>query len=812
MELDFKEVAALINRAGLFKIDPQPVEESDKKRHPWGIYQGRVNVGTVSMKLYILYLTGRLSSREELALAIKSLQARMTDAVSGQIVYADSLVLNERIPSLSEVGNPDGIPRTGIQAFFISLAELQFRYYLDGIKALAVQNYVDPDLRMITEGDSDTRVDISRFLGRPSAASRAEPELNVLVAEPGQGKTYFCSYLAQRVARTGRIPFFVSSNQWTTMLPEELQSLWKTIVNALPYFNAPIRWAEGSEEDFVRVAQKSGAFMLIFDGFDEYVLRRGGAVSVREVLESFRDLAQATFSQILLTSRTAFWESGGAEVFAGFNEESFSASSFEILPFEGRHARRYFQHSFEGRAEEVDLALNVFDRLGQARAGQRLNLGGRGFLLPLIVELCQRSKIKALPGPVPTVIQKPLDWLCEMFCARENLRQTLGIDAQRQLALFEELAEAVAIESGACTDTLSLLVQTIGELDAERATHLTGIDGKKRGSLAFHPLLKQQPDHRWVFAQDQLYYLFAARRVLALLSSENPAALSNMLTKAHDLRQLHLEIAGYLLYLLYPLGIDRIKEIVAQLRDLETDLERDLAARPSIAASLAFMAVNERLPRGADKRERRHLLQELVGSGPITRLHIGDAVSNFDFRGVEFHQCRFENVTFIRCEFDRATRFSTCKFHSVSLLRSHGLGEATFTDNCVMDAEFRGVLALESASLTPQFYSEDDLRADLELALLTLLPSESRPPMPLSTQHMYQGRLGVSPLRREIMETLREFGVAESATHPAGEGFRLRDDAVPHVRFHRANGVFTGPLEQAWQGLRGRLEVVRADR
>jgi hypothetical protein len=86
--------------------------------------------------------------------------------------------------------------------------------------------------------------------------------------------------------------------------------------------------------------------------------------------------------------------------------------------------------------------------------------------------------------------------------------------------------------------------------------------------------------------------------------------------------------------------------------------------------------------------------------------------------------------------------------------------------------------------------------------------------VPLSSQHMYQGRLGASPLGREIMEALREFGVAESAAYSEGdgEGFRLRDDAVPHVQFHRANGVFTGPLEQAWQGLRGRLEMGRTAR
>lgn len=53
--------------------------------------------------------------------------------------------------------------------------------------------------------------------------------LDVLIAEPGQGKTYLSQYIAQRVARMGKIPLLVSSDQWVNMSESDLGSLAKRL-------------------------------------------------------------------------------------------------------------------------------------------------------------------------------------------------------------------------------------------------------------------------------------------------------------------------------------------------------------------------------------------------------------------------------------------------------------------------------------------------------------------------------------------------------------------------------------------------------
>jgi len=808
MDLDFRELIELVNRTGVLAIGREAVELEAGR---WCIFECHVRVGLVNMKLFLLYLMPGLSAREELARAVKALRGRLRESATGQIVYADSLVENKRFPSLTYPEASDSIPRQGMRAFFVSLADQQLTVYLASLRGLDMHDYVEPELVTLANGTAARRVRVKDLIRGHDAENRATPELNVLVAEPGQGKTYLCSYLAQITALKGRIPLLVSSNQWQTMAPGDLQSIFKTILNALQHFNAPIPWTEGAEETFVKVAQKSGSFTLIFDGFDEYVLRRSGNVSAPEVLQSFRDLAVSTSSQILLTSRTAFWEAAGAEVFATFKEDiGLRASVFAIEPFDRKHALKYFERRLDGREDAVNAALSVFDKLKTARSGSGMSLVGRGFLLSLIADLSSRletAHVEMSDNPV----EKPLDWVCESFCAREDLRLGLGIPARKQLKLFEELAEATAVEAGASTDTFALLLQTVCDFDVEQAAIVLGTDGARAGKLAYHPLLKQRKDHRWVFSENQLYYLFVARRVLSLLAQRRHTVLGNFLDRIRDLRQLHFEIAGFLLYLLAPStkGFEPFKAVVVELIDIEADDGRSPACKSSIAASLAILAVNEELPRGADKLERRQLFQRIIG-GPISRLHFSDTLTNFNFRGVEFLRCRFENLTFVRCEFDKSTRFVGCRFHGVASLGSKRLGEAVFSPDCTMDPEFRRLLALDAAGAGASRYTVDDLRADVELALVTLLPSETRPPAPITEEELLRGRIGGSPLRNQIIAALRRDILRDDAEAPIKGSMRLSNTALPAVLFHRANGVFTGPLIELWERLQTDFDARRS--
>jgi hypothetical protein len=813
MELDFNEVIELVNRAGVLDIDPRPLTNEAGR---WSIFSGKVNIGRVRLRHNILYLMPGLSRRTELARAIKALD-RLKDPA--QIVYADVLVEDGRFPSLARHEDDEKYPRLGAREFFMSLAREQLATYLDNLKLENLKNedlrdYVDPDLEVVANGhDIGDQTSIRDAILGPIKKYRHDPELSVLIAEPGQGKTYVCRYIAQRAASMGLIPLLVASDQWGNIPTTDLQSLWKVIVNAFQHYGAPIFWADGAEESFVRVAQKTGLFMIIFDAFDEYVLRASGSIAAPDVLNAFRELALSTSSHILLTSRTAFWESGSDEVFAGFRDEEFNARCFKIRPFDKRHARTYFGKRLATKPEYVDPAMAVFADLKRAQREGSVDFAGRGFLVYLIADMFLRGGHASEALDVATGgLDSPLDWVCERFCQREDRRQGLGLSASVQLAVLEELAEAVMAENGASTGTLSLLLEVLAEADAETVKILVGADGEKHGKLAYHPLLRQRPDNRWIFCQDQIHYLFLARRVLSLIQNDSPNPLKRFLDAIRGRQQLQVEVAGMLLQLLLTAntGISHLRAVSAALIEHEprptASHSQDHSGGASIAARLAVLAISEILPRG-DKIERRQLLLDLAGKESIIeRMQFSDTLSNLDLRGVTFRHCRFENVTIMRSEFDATTRFENCRFVGVDLLKSPSFVLSSIAANCSVDVGLRRHIVVGTMESGKRRYGLEDLRADMELILLRLLPSDALPPARVSLDQIDRGRIATSPLRDEIIAALRRNVIEEVPSNDKNAPeFHLRRDVVSAVRYHRSNGVFVGGLADAWNEVRQKI-------
>ena len=108
--------------------------------------------------------------------------------------------------------------------------------------------------------------------------------------------------LVSRLAEISQdlIPIIIDSTQWQSLTVEDLSSLSKTITHSFRHFNAPIGWIEGHEEEFLIVTLKAGMFRIVFDGFDEYVLRNRGTVRPAEVLEALTKLADPTGARIVI--------------------------------------------------------------------------------------------------------------------------------------------------------------------------------------------------------------------------------------------------------------------------------------------------------------------------------------------------------------------------------------------------------------------------------------------------------------------------------------------------------------------------------
>jgi hypothetical protein len=224
----------------------------------------------------------------------------------------------------------------------------------------------------------------------------------------------------------------------------------------------------------------------------------------------------------------------------------------------------------------------------------------------------------------------------------------------------------------------------------------------------------------------------------------------------------------------------------------------------SIATSMAIQAVNKMRPK-ATKSDRTALLMELLGSsGTLRNLVFADTLMGFDLSGVRFDSCRFENVTFLRCEFDERTTFQSCTFEAITAIHSRGLAKSRFDEKCSYDAEFRRHLLAGALQTGTMRYSLDDLRTDFELVLTRLDGNHVSPPV-VTEQELERGRVGNSPCREDLFRALRQYVVEERRQDTGEKRYCLRKAALPALLFHRANGVFTGPLLDAWTSASRRL-------
>jgi hypothetical protein len=442
--ISFIDVARLVNRVSGTRIEVD--SPRDYQSDQYVFYNGSVSSSGFSFGFEILYLyagatkEGTRNSRITLA--------KIADRSRVKIVYAPSVT-----PSIIDDMKKTGVECISLADYFLSFMSQQTESYIDKIRQLSFQDYIDPQ---IDTPAGFTRKSPNPVLGFITSPERSMPqgEIAVLLGEPGQGKTHMSKYLAVELANRKRIPIYVHSEQWSKMQSDDLSSIWKTIVASFRYFDAPIGWAEGVERDFVSVSLRLGIFRIIFDGFDEFILWNRGTIDPRDSLKELLILAEETGTTLCITSRTSFWK---AEIADSDEENSIGQQAnifvFKICPFDVNHARNYFIKRFGSDNSLVETAVRLFESLKQDSSNDALNFVGRGFFLSLIADLVSRGFSSDRIG---NDYQTRLQWIMDALCQREQTRQKLSLDASTQLAVLREFAEITARGEPKSTATLKM--------------------------------------------------------------------------------------------------------------------------------------------------------------------------------------------------------------------------------------------------------------------------------------------------------------------------------------------------------------------
>jgi hypothetical protein len=784
--LDFPELAELLNHSRTTHISLEPIET---KENVWAIYRAQHKVHTSTYPFRILYLNSKASS-EDLESVARAHSRRDT-----HVVYPPSLSQRQVIHH-KLFDDAAGLWTT--KEYLASFIKDELETYLSKLPAKSPEYYIDPRIET-PSGFIRKRPNpvLSLLVDRDLGATVVEGALGILLAEPGQGKTYMSLYLVSQLPKyaDGLVPLIVDSTQWNDMAVSDQRSLWKTIVHSFRHFGAPIPWLDGHEDQFLRAALKADIFRIIFDGFDEYILRNGGSVQPFEVLEALSELAVHTGARIVITSRTSFWNTNLPQT----GVESFLVQTqsllYRILPFDLEHAKNYFTNRFTNQQKKIDQAVHIFNMLRRGSG----EFFGRGFVLKLIAEVVENAA-----GDYPPNQVADIDWLLKALCEREIVRQRLPLSASEQLDFMRLFGTEVAMGQEPITKLVEFTIELVrADLDADAR-------GDCMDKLKDHPLIGRDPvtDH-WFFREKQVEMLLIA----SFIATCGPDSLQRFMANAKLSAGEREDLANMIVDVILNSSREAAPENLARLINMTSAVgrvdEEEFAQTEEahrLAAVIALIAVERYLAQGSTHEERTKFLTQLCGPSTIRGLSFSGTVGRFDFRGVSFLQCNFEQVTWANCKFDVSTTFKRCTFAGgPSPAHTQGLGSVQL-QNCILDADASALISALRVNEGMRKYSLDDLRNEIGNVVRKFVIKGGLGLKSVQARHLTKGTISSSPYRDAIVEVL--CATVFESHHISGKsekGFHVRREAEEAVKFWATNNILTGPLREALERLQKKL-------
>lgn len=795
--LDFSEIAELLNHSRTVKIDLKPVKEQPQN---WALYSGQYKVHISTYPFKVLYLHSAATRN-----SIYAAHRLAFDPNDTQVVYAPSLD-QQRTPGVHRelfATRAKGFWTT--REYLASFIKEELEVYVSKLRGLSPKFYIDPRVET-PAGFIRKRPNpvLSLLMDRDPGCGIQEGMLGILLAEPGQGKTYMSYDLVSALCKGKTVPLYIDSTQWSAMSLEDIGSLWKTIIHSFRHFDAPIGWLEGQEDKFLRAALKAELFRIVFDGFDEYILWNRGQIQAIDVLEALSRLVATTGARIVITSRTSFWQMGVPEDEAREFLKHTKSAIYTILPFDQQHARNYFSNRFSDESK-TNRAVTLYTSLGN----DGHELMGRGFVLNLVADLVERMDEDVSLRPFDS---NAIEWLMDALCKRETLRQQLPLSSKEQIQAFRRFAIEVARGALPSTEMLQLAINEV-------APHL---EQKELDDciekFKSHPLINKEPRaDRWSWLQEQVEVVLLADYLVA--SAREPESSSKAIAEFVQRGNLsegrRNDLAAMTVDLVRSRSNDKqaqdeIQAVVGVLLAAGASPEEAMWGQGGsrrLAVAIALIVVDSFLPKGALREERSGLFVKVCQGSPLRRLPFSGTIARMDLRHVMFEQCRFERVVWANCKFDESTVFDGCHFTGGMSVHCEGLGSAQWRGGTI-DQEAAAWISGVRVKEGKQNYSTDELRADISSVVQKFLRKGSGGLKTIEETHLKRGSISASPYRDEILRELCSSVLeAHEISGTSGKGYHIKGAAEDAVKFYATNNVFTGPIQVAFDRLRKKLHL-----
>ena len=797
----FKEVADLTNLSPITRID---VDAPLRVEAQWAVYPARHTIQRQKYEYRVLYLKADATG-EDLRAAHRAVGSRLGET---DIVYAPSLAAKDRLKhEFAKARSVNDIP-----GYFKLFLEDDLQKYATNLeRTYPPPPYYVPPVIQPPAGVKlrwDSVLDFLR--SDPGVGEHDGQRLGVVLAEAGQGKTYHAQYLASQLTKSWRtsgkgLPIYIDSKQWSQLPSDDLASISKTIFHSFRYFSSPLAWVEGHEDRFLRTTLRLGLFTLIFDGLDEYVLWNG-RMSAVEPLESLVSMASSTTARLVVTSRSSFWRSEILPLKT--DNDDGSVFAYTLLPFDPNHARDYFNKRLDKAKTQADRALGVFRELHTKDPA----MAGRGFVLHLVADLFDKTNA---PDSLLTNRdeQSVVEWLMTALCERERTRQSLPVSAKEQLLTLSEIAAEVARGAVVDDDLVSLAL-----LSASPAVDVQSV-GSALGKIRSHPLIERDGEtRRWRFTQEYIRNVLLARYIDGILDASGAETVEALLAEIDTSKGLSavdlVDLAGVFV----TISLARDKQTADRIRlviNACTTKSRGTPVRgPTHArfvSALALGTVEEMLAHGTHNERTQRLTSLFHGTGVPTncvpRLALSGTVASFDFRGVLFDGCIFEDVTFAKCEFDAKTTFRDCRFTGGRDVASHGFGQAQFLPRATGDPEALRWIKNRQVAESRRKYVAEDLAEDIAAVLRKFMGRGGVGLKTLEEGSLRTGSIHHSPHASEILDALRRHVLEEHPISGGSKGLHVRTEAEEAMRFFGTNNNFTGVVLEAFRELQRKLKL-----
>jgi uncharacterized protein YjbI with pentapeptide repeats len=792
--LEFSEVAALLNFSSSISIGVSP-----KKSFPgsWDLYIGAYTIHGRRYPFEVLYLHANAS--QEGILRAKQDAFHPGDT---QVVFAPSLPKRLRTPE--ELLKPAAERFVSLPEYLASFVQEELKGYTARLIAREPKYYVAP--RITTPRGIARKLPnpIENFLADPASDETEDGHVAVLLAEPGQGKTFMCDFLVSRLARQrGALhaaqrfaPIYINAEQWSSMDESDLASLNKTMTHCFRYFEAPIGWLAGHEAAFLHTTLRAGLFRVVFDGFDEYILRSHGTVTAVDALSGLIKLAKTTGTRIVITARTNFWESEIASRVNDVEDASDLLFVYHMEPFQYDQAVQYFNLRLGDRSRATTRASELYKRLQYG--GDRFV--GRGFVLSLIADLYERDP----EFEATEITGGPVSWLLHALCEREQLRQALPLGPSEQLSILMQCAvEEVRGRHETDSGVMLLVQMENANLDEDAARSCCA-------KLRSHPLIARDPTHdQWKITQGQAKVALVARFLGSRVSLGDRDELINRFSRDADWDPgFYDDLAAMLVEQNAEQSSgDDERGMRALLESLLQSGDAGFAALPRLATLTALRFVDAHFRAGVPRDDRTRALSTLFPNGRFQELRFSGSISRYDFRGVTFTNCKFEGVRWTNCRFDGTTIFDVCNFRGGSVDHCVGFGGSLF-QRCDGDETGMAVVQAEQIAAGSRSYTDSDLRSDIRAVVRKFISRGGFVLKTVREDHLRSGSISrsrhaelvIQEVGRQILDFHNISGASDGGAH-------VKADAIECVKFFATNNVFTGPLEQAYQKLKVKIGV-----